>query len=184
MTSAELKKKLEASIDFLKGELTQIRTGRVIPAILDGVVVHAYGSEMSVVELGSVNMLDAQTLQIAPWDKSVLEAIASGIRESDLNLNPTVRGEVVIVPVPAPTEERRIEMTKVVTSKVEECKQSLRSIRQDAMKSVDTRFANKEFGEDEKFTLKEEYEEIVKDFVKKAESLGETKKEEVMKVGS
>jgi ribosome recycling factor len=184
MNPAELKRKLQASLDYLKGELGNIRTGRVTPSLLDDVRVNAYGSAMTVKEVGSINVLDPQTLSVAPWDKSLLESIEKGIRESELNLNPVVQGESVIIPIPQLTEDRRKEFTRIVSTKVEDVKTTMRSIRQDAMKEIEAGFTAKEFGEDEKFTLKDDVEEIIKDFVKQAEDSGEVKKSEIMHIGS
>lgn len=182
MNKSELKSKLENSIEFLRNELAQIRTGRVSSSLLDTVDVVVYGSKMKIKELGTINILDATTIQIAPWDKSILQTIADSIRKSDLNLNPSVRGDLVFVPIPQLTEETRKEMTKVVSTKVESTKSALRNIRQDAMKDIETGFNNKDFGEDEKFTYKQEVEDIIKEYVTLAEKLGEDKKADILQI--
>lgn len=164
----------------MKGELSQLRTGRVTPSILDDIVVDAYGTDLSVKEVGTITVLDPQTIQIAPWDKNLLESISTAIQKSDLKLNPSIRSDSVIVPVPALTEERRKEYTRLVASKVEETKQTMRNFRQDAMKSIETRFSNKEFGEDQKFKLKEDFEELVKEYISKTTEMGESKNKEIM----
>lgn len=180
MTISELKTKLEKSLEFLKGELNKIRTGRVTPALLDNVKINAYESLLSVREVGTISVVDGQTLQITPWDKSLLENIEKDIRKSDLGLNPSVINDAVMVPVPTLTEERRKEFTRLVSAKVEEAKSSIRNVRHDVMRDIETGFENKDYGEDEKFTKKEEAEEAVKDFVKQAEDLGESKKKEIL----
>jgi ribosome recycling factor len=180
MNSSELKNKLSQSLDFLKGELSQIRTGRVSPAMFDVVRVNAYGVEMQIREVGTIHIVDPQTITITPWDRNLLNEIDKAIRNSQLQLNPVVKSDAVVVPVPALTEERRKEITRLVSVKIEECKNSIRNIRQDAMKSVESAFENKEFGEDEKFSRKEEIETIVKDYTTQAEELGEQKKKDIM----
>lgn len=180
MEKTELKYKLESTLEHLKGELTQIRVGRVSPAMLDTIKVDAYGSTLTIREVGTIQVLDPQTLVVSPWDKSLLEVIAKTLRESELQLNPAVRNDSVIIPVPPLTEDRRKEFVKVVSAKMEDARQAMRNIRQDAMKAVETRFNNKEFGEDEKFSLKDAVEEMVKEYVGKVETLGDAKKEDIM----
>lgn len=182
MNNSELKTKLNSSIEHLKNELSQIRTGRVSPTLLDSVKVNAYGTLMSVREVGTISVLDPQTLQVTPWDKSMLDSIAKAIRESDLHLTPVVQASFVIVPIPSLTEERRKEFTRLVAAKTEETKQGVRNIRQDAMKDIDEAFDNKEFGEDEKFTLREEVEKTVKNCVEEIEEIAEQKKEDIMQL--
>lgn len=182
MTKSELKSKLEDSLEFFKNDITQIRTGRVTPQLLDSVKLEAYGSTMTIREVGNIQVLDPQTLAVTPWDKALLENIAGAIKNSDLSLNPAVRNDAVIIPVPPLTEERRLEFSKIISSKMEDSRQSMRNIRQDAMKAIETKFTNKEFGEDEKFTLKGEVEDIVKEYVGKVEEIGEAKKQDILKL--
>lgn len=182
MTTAELKSKLENSIEYLQGELAKVRTGRASPALLEEIKVNAYDTMMAVRELGSIAVPDAQSLVISPWDSGLSDEIAKAIRESDLNLNPFVDGDLIRVPIPDLTEERRKEMTKLVTSKVEEIKNSIRNIRQEAMKDIDNQFEEKEISEDEKFETKEEVGKIVKEHNDKAEKLGEEKKKDLLSI--
>ena len=182
MNTADLRAKLSKSLDFLKSELNQLRTGRPSPSLIENIQVEAYDTKMTVKELGSISVLDSQNLSISVWDKSLLKVIAGAIRESELKLNPVVDGDVVRVPLPALTEERRKDLVKLVSSKVEETKNAIRSIRQDFMKEIDRAFTDKEMGEDEKFTGKEEVEKVVKEFVDESDELGDNKKEEIMKV--
>ncbi|HXK52866.1 ribosome recycling factor [Candidatus Nomurabacteria bacterium] len=180
MTNSELKAKLQSSLDFLKEELSYVRTGRATPTMLDEIKVNAYGSMLTLKEVGTLSVLDAQTLSVVPWDKSLLKEIAKAIRESQLKLNPAEQGGSVIVPIPQLTEERRLEFVKIVSVKVEECKVAIRHVRNDAMKDIDQAFARKEFGEDEKFSFKEEVEDTVKDFISKADELGDSKKQDLL----
>ncbi len=182
MTISELKTKLNNSLDYLKSELVQVRTGRVTPALLDVVKINAYGADMTIREVGSISVIDGQTLQVAPWDKSLLETIRTAIQKSELGLNPSIINDNVIVPIPTLTEERRKEFTRLVAVKVEEVKSSMRNTRQEAMKAIDADFEAKKFGEDEKFTKRDEVEDIVKEFVAQAEELGDKKKKELLTV--
>lgn len=180
MNTPELKLKLSKSIEFLKSELSQIRTGRASPSLIESVFVEAYDSKMSVKELGTITVMDSQNLVVSPWDKSLLKPIAKAIRESGLGLNPIDEPDRVRIPVPALTEERRTELAKIVSVKVEECKNSLRNVRQDAMKYVEKEFADKNISEDEKFSQKEEVEKTLKTFIEQADELGEAKKKELL----
>ncbi len=179
MTSTELKTKLTASLEHFESELSQIRTGRVTPALLDHISVTVYESELEIRELATITSLDAQTLSITPWDKTVLADIAKAVRTSELQLDPAIKNDSVIVTVPSMTDDRREEFKRLISIKLEECKTALRNIRQDAMKQITSAFEAKEFGEDEKFRQKAEVEEIVKDFSVKAEELAEAKKQKI-----
>ncbi|MFC1756048.1 ribosome recycling factor [Patescibacteria group bacterium] len=182
MTSSELKNRLTKSIEFLQAELTQIRTGRANPSLLEDIQVVAYEATMTLKELGSITLADAQTIMVTPWDKNLIPDIEKAIRESEAKLNPVEVGGNLKVPVPPLTEDRRKELVRLVNQKVEDCKQSVRNIRQDAMKDIDKEFEDKIISEDEKFTQKEEAEEIAKDFVEQSDAIGETKSSELMTV--
>jgi ribosome recycling factor len=182
MNAPELKLKLLKSIDFLKSELSQIRTGRASPSLIESVLVDAYESKMSVKELGTITVMDSQNLVVSPWDKSLLKPIAKAIRESGLGLNPIDEPDRIRIPIPALTEERRTELTRIVSGKVEECKNSLRNVRQDAMKYIEKEFLDKNISEDEKFSQKEEVEKTIKTFIEQADELGEVKKKELLAI--
>ena len=182
MTISELRAKLDKSVDHLRDELSQVRTGRATPTLIENIPVEAYGAKMTVKELGSINVADAQNLIVSVWDKGLLSAVASAIRESELKVDPVVDGNMVRVPVPTLTEERRREFVKIVSSRVEEAKNSIRNIRQDAMKDIDKEFADKSIGEDEKFSRKEEVEDVVKEYISEVEELGENKKTDLLTV--
>lgn len=180
MTNNELKTRLQKTLDFLSSELSQISTGRASPSMLESVKVPAYGGFMSMREVGSISVTDSNNLMVTPWDKGLVSAVAKAIRDSDLNLNPAVDGEKVRVPVPGLTEERRQEFTKIASTKVETAKNSMRSVRQDAMKDIDKDFSNKSISEDEKFTLKEAVEDILKEFIGISDEMGDKKKKDLM----
>jgi ribosome recycling factor len=182
MTNSELKTRLAKTVDYFKGELSQIRTGRANPSLIEDLVVDAYDSKMTVKELGSIALLDSQTLVISVWDKSVLGNLAKAIRESNLGLNPIEDSDRIRIPVPPLTEERRKELTKIVATKAEDAKTSARSIRQEAMKDIEKDFTEKSISEDEKFSFKEDVEKIVKEAVVEIDQISETKKEELLKI--
>ncbi len=182
MTPSDLKSRLQKSVDFLESELAQIRTGRANPTLLENLSVKAYGTTMTLKELASITVSDAQNLLVAPWDKSLLNDIAKAIMESDMHVNPVVGGASVRVPIPSLTEERRKEFAKLVSSKVEETKTAMRNIRQEAMRDIEKAFSAKEVSEDDKFSQKSEVEKTVKEFVTTVDTLGDKKAQEVLTV--
>jgi len=183
MNNSELKKRLEKSVDFLKSELNQIRTGRVSPSLISDIQVEAYpGSFMTIKELGSINVMDSHNLAVVPWDKGVLESIISAIKNSDLGVSAVQEADRVRVSVPSLTEERRVEFAKDVSEKLESCKNAMRNIRQEVMKDIDKDFSDKVITEDEKFKQREDTEEIIKEFVDIADDIGEEKEKDIMTV--
>ncbi len=182
MNKNELKSGLEKFTEELRQSLAQIRTGRASPAVLDNVKVDAYGAKLTIKEVGSITVSDPGTLLIIPWDKGLLDSIAKAVRESDLKIDPIVEGDRVRIVFPSLTEERRKEYAKIVAEKVEETRQRMRKVRQEAMKDVDDLFEAKEIGEDKKFSLREEVETIVKEENSVAEDLGDRKAKEIMTV--
>src|SRR6186997_3240919 len=135
-TIAEIKKtmegKMDQSIAAFKNNLTKIRTGRANPALLDTVHVDYYGASLPISQVANVSLLDARTISVQPWEKGMGAKIEKAIRESDLGLNPAAQGDLLRVPMPALTEERRKELTKVVRHEGENTKVAVRNLRRDA----------------------------------------------------
>ncbi len=182
MTKSELQKKLDAALDFFKSDIAQVRTGRANPGLLEDLSVDAYGSMMKVKELATISVPEPQMIVISPWDKGVLQSIDKAIRNSDLKLNPVVADGVLRVPIPPLSEERREEFAKMVNAKMEQARQSLRNIRQDALKEIDKQFLDKELSEDEKFTKKDEVEKMIKEYTNTITELGEAKREQILEI--
>jgi len=182
MNKTELKNRLQKSLDFFSNDISSIRTGRAHPSLIDGLTLTAYGSKMTLKELGNITLLDSQTLSVSPWDKSLVPTIAKALKESDLNLNPSEDASTIIVPIPPLTQERRQELTKLVNLKAEESRQSIRSIRQEFMKIIEKEYTDKIISEDEKFTYKDEIEEIVKDYSKQIEEIAKKKNSDLMEI--
>ena len=136
MTIADIKTNAQAkmakSIEAFKTELQKIRTGRAHPGILDQVHVDYYGSSVPISQVANVSLLDARTISVQPWEKGMGAKIEKAIRESDLGLNPAAQGDLLRVPMPPLTEERRKELTKVVRHAGEEAKVAVRNLRRDA----------------------------------------------------
>ncbi len=182
MTTSEIKSKLNSSLEHLKSELSSIRTGRATTSLVEEVVVEAYGSKMMIKELGTISTPDSQMIVISPWDKTLIKEIVRAISTANLGLNPVPDSVAVKVPVPSLTEERRKEFVKLVTERVEGAKNSMRNVRQDAMKDIDRQFSDKTITEDDKFLAKEEVEKTVHEFLAQADNLSTKKKEELMTV--
>jgi ribosome recycling factor len=182
MNKFELKKDLTEAIDFFKSELIKIRTGRASSSLIEDITIEVYGSKMRLKELGSITVPESQLIIVSPWDRSQIPAISKAINTSELNLNSSFDNEKVRVPLPALSQERRTELAKLVSAKLEACKTTIRNLRNDVMKSVDKQFTDKAISEDEKFQQKEEADKIIKDFSDQAESLAEDKKKSLMEL--
>lgn len=182
MTISEVRSKLTSSLEHLKLNLSSIRAGRATTSLVEEIQVDAYGDKLMVKEVASLATPDASMIVISPWDKGLIKEIDRAIRMQNLGLNPVPDSQVLKVPIPSLTEERRKEFTKLVTERCEEAKNSMRNVRQDAMKALDKAFADKTLTEDEKFTQKDEIEKVVKEFLSKAEELSEAKKKDLMTV--
>ena len=153
MSIADIKKqateKMGKSIETLKHSLTKVRTGRAHPGLVDHLKVDYYGTETPIPQVANITLSDARTIQIQPWDKKMVHAVEKAIRDSDLGVNPATSGDVIRVPMPALTEERRREMAKIVKHEGEEAKVAVRNIRRDAIAHVKALLKEHEVSEDD-----------------------------------
>ena len=179
-TTAE--QKMGKSIEALKGELQKIRTGRAHPGILDQVHVDYYGSMVPISQVANVSLLDARTLSVQPWEKGMGAKIEKAIRESDLGLNPAAQGDLLRVPMPALTEERRRELTKVVRHTGEEAKIAARSIRRDANEHLKKLLKDKAVSEDEERRAQDEVQRLTDRTIAEVDRLVQAKEADVMAV--
>ena len=176
----EDRKKMEGVVERFKDEMKKVRTGRAHPDMISGIKVEVYGQFMPLNQVANITAADATLLVITPFDPSNIQAIASAIRaDQALGLNPADDGRVIRVPIPALTEERRKEIVKTASGKVEEAKVALRNIREDARKAV--KIAS-EMSEDVKKRAEKEIDELTKEFNDKVEAEFKTKSEEIMKI--
>jgi ribosome recycling factor len=186
MAIADIKKGAEAkmgkSIEALKNELHKIRTGRAHPGILDQVHVDYYGSMVPISQVANLSLLDARTISVQPWEKGMGPKIEKAIRESDLGLNPSAQGDLLRVPMPALTEERRKELTKVVRHAGEECKVAVRNIRRDANEHLKKLLKDKEVAEDEERRAQDEVQRLTDGVVAEIDRLVKAKEAEVLAV--
>ena len=186
MSTADIKKTAEAkmarSVDALKSELQKVRTGRAHPGILDQVHVEYYGSSVPISQVANVTLLDARTISVQPWEKGMGAKIEKAIRESDLGLNPAAQGDLLRVPMPALTEERRRELTKVVRHEGEEAKIAVRNIRRDANEHAKKLLKDKEIGEDEERRSLDDLQKLTDRTIAEIDRLIAGKEAEIMAV--
>lgn len=182
LTVDEAKQKMDQALEHLQGELNKIRTGRANPAILDGVNINAYGQKMPLKHAANVQAVDAQLLQITPFDPNNLGAIVTAISESNLGLNPSDDGNVVRVPVPPLTEERRKELAKSLGEKAEDAKVSLRNVRHEVLKTAKEQEKNGELSKDDVERTEKRIQEMMDEFNEQIEELFKTKETEIMTV--
>ena len=178
----EYKSKMENTLKIFHEELNRLRTGRATPSLLEPVFVEAYNSKMKISELATVNAPEPKLLTIQVWDKSMVPNVEKSIRESELGLNPSTDGQLIRVPLPDLTEERRIELTKVASKFSEDAKISIRNIRRDAMDKIKDDQKNNVISEDEQKSTSDEIQKITDDKVKEIESVFEDKKKEIMHI--
>lgn len=179
----EVKKKFSGAIEHFQEELKKLRTGRAHPSMLDSVMVEVYGSQMPLIQVGTVTVPEGQLLQITPFDPGNLQAITSAIRDNQsLGLNPMDDGRVVRIPIPPLTEERRREITKQVGAEHEECMIGLRNIRHDGLDAVDRAKKDKEIGEDEAKRLSTQIEDAMNSTKTEVDAIAKTKEREIMTV--
>jgi ribosome recycling factor len=186
MTIEEIKKTAEAkmgkSIEALKSELQKIRTGRAHPGILDQVQVEYYGSMVPISQVANVTLLDARTISVQPWEKGLGAKIEKAIRESDLGLNPAAQGDLIRVPMPALTEERRKDLTKVVRNAGEDCKIAVRNLRRDANEHLKKMLKDKTASEDEERRAQDEVQRLTDRVVAEVDRLVHGKEAEILAV--
>jgi len=186
MTTADIKKtaesKMAKSIDALKGELQKIRTGRAHPGILDQVSVDYYGSMVPISQVANVSLLDARTISVQPWEKGLGAKIEKAIRESDLGLNPASQGDLIRVPMPALTEERRKDLTKVVRHAGEDAKIAVRNLRREANEHLKKLLKDKAVAEDEERRAQDDVQKLTDRTVAEIDKLVHGKEAEIMAV--
>src|SRR4030066_805591 len=157
--------KMQKSVDALKNDLGKIRTGRAHAGLLDHVMVDYYGSMVPIAQVANVTVVDARTLGVSPWEKKLVGAIEKAIRDSDLGLNPASQGDLIRVPMPALTEERRRGLTKVVKSEGEDAKIAGRNVRRDANATLKELLKQKTVSEDDERRAQEEVQKLTARFV-------------------
>lgn len=178
----DAKTRMGKSLESLRHELAKIRTGRAHPSLLEHVHVDYYGSEVPIGQAANVTIDDARTLAVTPWDKNMVQAIEKAIMKSDLGLNPNTAGQVIRIPLPPLTEERRIELGKVVHNEGENAKIAIRNIRRDANHNLKELLKEKEISEDEERRSESEIQQVTDDAVKSVDEIVAEKEKELLEI--
>ena len=183
---AEIKKsaeqKMQKSLEALKLDLGKIRTGRAHTGLLDHVTVDYYGNPTAINQVANINLADARTITVAPWEKKMLGAIEKAIRNSDLGLNPATVGELIRVPMPPLTEERRRDLTKVVKHEGEAARVAMRNIRRDANAHLKDLLKEKKIAEDEERRGQDDIQKLTDRYIAEIDKLLQVKEAELMAV--
>ena len=180
LKEAELR--MQKSIEALKNEFHKIRTGRAHPSLLEHIKVSCYGSDMPLSQVASITISDARTLTLTPWDKNMIGPVEKAIYASDLGLNPATAGNVIRVPLPALTEERRRELGKVVKAEAEGARVAIRSIRRDLMQVFKDLQKAKALTEDELKKAEEAVQKLTDKYIAQIEQLAESKEKELLEI--
>ncbi|MDS4013864.1 MAG: ribosome recycling factor [Candidatus Accumulibacter sp.] len=186
MSIADVKKlterKMQKSIEALRTDLAKVRTGRAHTGLLDHVQVEYYGSLVPINTVANVSLIDARTLGVQPWEKNMLIKVEKAIRDSDLGLNPSAQGELIRVPMPPLTEERRRELIKVVKGEGEGAKVAVRNLRRDAIATLKEMLKNKECSEDDEHRAQDEVQKLTDRYVAEIDKQLAHKETELMAI--
>jgi len=176
---SKIKPELEKVLIFLSGELAKIRTGRAAVSLVEDVVVDCFGSKLPLKQLGAISTPEPRQILIQPWDKSYIESIERALSQANLGTSPVVDKDIIRVTLPSMTEEFRKNMLRVVSQKMEEAKQSVRRWREQVWGDIQEKTRAGEIREDDKFRAKDELQELVDEYNKKIEQMGERKRGEL-----
>jgi len=174
--------RMQKSVDSLKLDLSKIRTGRAHAGILDHLSVDYYGAQTLLTQLANITVADATTINIQPYEKTMIQAIEKVIRESELGLNPATSGELIRIPMPALTEERRKDLIKVVRSEGENSKIAIRNIRRDCNEVLKKMSKEKEISEDDERRMQEEIQKITDEFIIEIDKLINAKEKDLLAI--
>lgn len=174
--------RMSKTIDSLHAGLNKIRTGRATPALLEHLRVVYYGVETPINQVANISVMDARTLSLAPWEKNMVPVLEKAILEADLGLNPVTTGDLIRIPLPPLTEERRIEMARTVKSEGENAKVAIRNIRRDANNDFKELLKEKEITEDDEKMAQQAIQKHTDDFVARVDDVVAEKEKEIMEV--
>lgn len=174
--------KMNQSLDALNNTLGKVRTGRANPALLDSVQVDYYGAMLPISQVANLSLLDARTIGVAPWEKGMGAKIEKAIRESDLGLNPASQGDLIRVPIPAMTEERRKEMTKLVKGEGEQSKIAIRNLRRDANEQVKKLVKEKLASEDDERRSQDDIQKLTDKMMIEVDKMVAAKEQDLMAI--
>ncbi|AEK61166.1 ribosome recycling factor [Collimonas fungivorans] len=186
MSIADVKKntdqRMQKSLETLRADLAKVRTGRAHTGILDHIMVEYYGSPTNLSQVANVTLIDARTIGVQPFEKKMVAVVEKAIRESDLGLNPATQGEMIRVPTPPLTEERRKEMVKLVKGEAEDAKIAIRNIRRDANEGLKKLVKDKECSEDDERRAQDDIQKLTDKFVAEIDKQVIDKEKEILTV--
>ena len=184
MDETSVRPKMQGAIDLVASDIAGIRTGRATPALVENIIVPAYGGtqRLRIMELASISAPDPSQIVISPWDKSIIGDIRKGILEANIGMNPSIDGEIIRIVVPPLTTEDREKYVKLLGQKLEAGRVMIRQVRGDEMHEIKKKFEAKEMTEDEKFGGEKRLQEITDEFIGKIEEMGERKKTEHLQI--
>lgn len=174
--------KMDKTFDVFTKELTSLRTGRASSSMLDLIKVDVYGQKMPVNQLATITTPDPRTINIQVWDLNNVNLVDSAIKKSELGLNPQIDGQIMRLPIPDLSEERRFEMKKIIKSTGEKCKISIRNIRREANDELKNLLTNKEIAEDDEKKLEKKIQELTDEHIKKVDDKVASKEKEIMTI--
>lgn len=179
---SNLKRRMEGAVNALHKELSGLRTGRASANLVDGVMVEAYGNMTPLNQVASISVPESRMITLQVWDKSMVAAVEKAILNANLGLNPSSEGQLVRLPIPDLTEERRKEMTKIAAKYSEQCKISIRNIRRDGMEALKKAEKDGDISQDELHSKSDEVQKLTDNFVSEVDKKLKEKEDEIMKV--
>ena len=178
----DLNKRMDGAINAFNSELSGLRTGRASVSLLDPITVEAYGSKSPINQVSNISVPESRLITVQVWDESLIGAVESAIRSSDLGLNPMIEGNLIRIPIPELSEERRKEIVKIAAKYSEDCKISIRNIRRDAMDKIKNLEKNKEISKDESFQFSDETQKVTNRLIENIDLLLAEKEKDILKV--
>ena len=178
----DAEQRMKKSLETMRHELLKIRSGRAHPSLLEHISVPYYGNEVPINQVASISVLDARTLNVSVWDKSAISAVEKAIMSSDLGLNPQAAGDILRVPLPALTEDRRKELIKVLRSEAEKGRVSVRNIRRDAKNHLKDLIKSKDISEDDERRAEERVQKLTDRMIEEIEKLLSAKEKDLMEI--
>lgn len=179
---SELERKMSSAFDVVHKDFSGLRTGRASSSLLESIVVESYGSKVPINQIGNINVPESQLLTVQVWDESMAPAVEKAIRESGLGLNPATAGNLIRVPIPELSEERRQELAKVASKYAEQGRVAIRNVRRDGMEKIKTMEKDSEISKDEAHRMHDDVQKLTDQYIKKVDGALSSKEQDIMKV--
>ncbi len=179
---SELERRMSSAFDVVHKDFSGLRTGRASSSLLESIVVESYGNRVPINQVGNINVPESQLLTVQVWDESMAPAVEKAIRESGLGLNPATAGNLIRVPIPELSEERRHELAKVASKYAEQGRIAIRNVRRDGMEQIKSMEKDSEISKDEAHRLHEEVQKLTDQFIKKVDDALSSKEQDILKV--